>query len=288
MVIKTIVICGGGPSIMKPLGAIQYLEQQNFWFIENIQSIYATSAGTWLATLILLKIDWETINNYIVNRPWKEVFSINALELFNMYTSKGIYNEKIIEIFFSPFFKSKDVSLEITLKEFYDITKVDFHLYTFELNTFKIIDLSYDTHPNLKLFTAIYMSSCIPIIFSPICCKDNNSCFIDGGMVSNYPLNFCLQSGKNEEEILSFKNIYEDETPKLVTSDTNTLEYLMIFLNNIIKNLDTENKQKEIKYEVKCITKHITIDYLNEFLSSKDLRKRLLDEGITIGKKFYE
>ena len=54
MTIKHIVISGGGPTGLKSLGALQYLEKNDFWKIENVESIYATSAGAMIGLLIVM------------------------------------------------------------------------------------------------------------------------------------------------------------------------------------------------------------------------------------------
>ena len=54
MTIKHIVISGGGPTGLKALGALQHLERNGFWNIDEIISIYATSAGAIVAVLLAL------------------------------------------------------------------------------------------------------------------------------------------------------------------------------------------------------------------------------------------
>jgi predicted acylesterase/phospholipase RssA len=78
MTIKHLVISGGGPIMVQILGAIQHLEQHNFVDMKNIESIYGTSAGAIVGILICLKYDWETINDYIIKRPWQDVFPIKV------------------------------------------------------------------------------------------------------------------------------------------------------------------------------------------------------------------
>ena len=60
-IIKHLVIPGGGPTGIKALGALQYLEQNGYWNINNIETIYATSAGAILSVLLCLKFEWATI-----------------------------------------------------------------------------------------------------------------------------------------------------------------------------------------------------------------------------------
>ena len=77
MTIKHLVISGGGPSMIQTLGVIQHLEDQAFICLKNIESIYGTSSGAIVGVLISLGYDWETINDYIIKRPWQDVFNIS-------------------------------------------------------------------------------------------------------------------------------------------------------------------------------------------------------------------
>ena len=71
----------------------------------------------------------------------------------------------------------KNLNENITLREFYDETKIELIMLTVNLNNIlpEKIKLSYKTHPELQLYKALYMSSCIPFVFKPVI--DNNKCF---------------------------------------------------------------------------------------------------------------
>jgi predicted acylesterase/phospholipase RssA len=82
MPIKHLVLSGGGPIMIQLLGAIQHLEANNFIDLKNIESVYGTSAGAIIGVIICLKYDWETINEYIIKRPWQDVFIIKVEKIF--------------------------------------------------------------------------------------------------------------------------------------------------------------------------------------------------------------
>jgi predicted acylesterase/phospholipase RssA len=76
--------------MIQTLGAIQYLEENKFIDINTVETIYGTSAGAIIGVLICLKYDWETLRDYIIKRPWQEVFPIKIQNIFDAYTKKGI------------------------------------------------------------------------------------------------------------------------------------------------------------------------------------------------------
>ena len=285
MTIKNLVISGGGPIMIQILGAIQHLEENNFIDRNNIETIYGTSAGAIVAVLLCLKYDWETINDYIIKRPWQDVFTIKVENIFDAYTKKGIFDKNIIEKCFKPLLDAKDISLDITLEDFYNFCKIEIHIFTFEINEFKIQDISYLTHPNYTLLNAIQMTCAIPILVTPVCIEDK--CYIDGGMSSNYPLTYCIASGKQPDEILGFKNKYND-SKNYIHSESTLLDFLLNFLFKTIFSLNTDSVQPSIKYELICEANFMTLENLSCTLSNIDVRKELLQNGKERAKIFIE
>jgi predicted acylesterase/phospholipase RssA len=167
MPIKHLVLSGGGPTMVQTLGSIQYLEEQKFFNINDIETIYGTSAGMLVAILICLKFDWETINDYIIKRPWQDVFKIQIQSIFDSYTNRGVFDIKTIEKCLKPLFDAKDIELNITLEDFHQYCNIELHFFTFEVNEFQLIDVSYLNYPNLLLTQAILMTCSIPVLLTP-------------------------------------------------------------------------------------------------------------------------
>jgi predicted acylesterase/phospholipase RssA len=286
MTIKHLVLSGGGPIMIQLLGAIQHLDDNKFIDLKNIESIYGTSAGAIVGVLICLKhtYDWETINDYIIKRPWRDVFKIKVEKILETYSKKGIFDLKTIEKCFKPLFDAKDISMEITLEDFYKYSNIELHFFTFEVNEFKVEDISYLTHPKLNLLTAIQMTCCLPILLTPVTIDDKF--FIDGGIVCNYPLKYCIDAGKNPDEILGFKNKYDNESKSHINSESTLLDFLMCFLFKVIYSLNTDSLQPVIKYEFLCNADRMSVEMLKNSLNSVDVRKTLFNLGIEDAKDF--
>jgi predicted acylesterase/phospholipase RssA len=277
MPIKHLVLSGGGPIMIQLLGAIQHLEAKKFIDLKNIESIYGTSAGAIIGVIICLKYDWETINDYIIKRPWQDVFKIKVEKIFESYSKKGIFDLKTIEKCFKPLFDAKDVPMDITLEDFYKYSNIELHFFSFEINEFKIDDISYLTHPKITLLTAIQMTCSLPILITPVCIDDKF--YIDGGIVCNYPLKYCIDSGKNIDEILGFKNQYDTEKKSHINSDSTLLDFIMYFLFKVIYSLNTDNLQPSIKNEFLCNTDKMSFEILKKSLSNIDVRKQIFNNG---------
>jgi predicted acylesterase/phospholipase RssA len=283
--IKHLVISGGGQTMIQTLGSIQHLEENKFIDISNIETIYGTSAGAIIGILICLKYDWTTLHDYIIKRPWQEVFPVNIQNIFDAYTKKGIFDDKTVIKCFKPLFDAKDISLNISLKDFYEYSKIELHMFSFEVNAFQIEDISYLTHPDLSLITAIQMSCALPVLMTPIC--GDGKCYIDGGVTCNYPLKNCIESNKNIEEILGFKNKYDNNNKNHIDSNSTLLDFITSFLFKLIHNVSSNNTpQTSITYEVICNADFLTISTLKSALYSIETREKLYINGIESAIKF--
>lgn len=283
MTIKHLVMSGGGPTMLQTIGALYHLETNDFFKLQDIETIYGTSAGAFVGVGIALKFDWETICDYMIKRPWQDVFPIKVQNILDAYTKKGIFDNKNIEKCFKPLFDAKDIPIDINLLDFYNFTKVELHFFGFEINEYKVEDISYLTHPNLQVVTAIQMTSALPVLFAPVCI--DSKCYIDGGTICNYPLNYCIESGKNPDEILGFKNKYS-ESKNNITGESNLLQFLLTFLYKAIFSLSTDQRQPEIQNEVICDVSHLDFDFLKETAHSIEVRKSLFENGIESSKLF--
>lgn len=276
MTIKHLIISGGGPIMVQILSTIQELERKEYLNMNEIESIYGTSAGAIVGILISLKYDWETINDYIIKRPWQDVFPIKVQNILDAYSKRGLFNIKTVEKCFKPLFDAKDIPLDISLQDFFTLTGVELHMFAFEINQYVIEDISYLTYPDLPVLKAIQMTCALPVLVTPVCIGDK--CFMDGGVACNYPLNFCIDSGKNQDEILGFKNKYSDDKT-IINEESNLLDYLLNFLFKAVFSAKNNYVQPNIKNEVICDASYLNLDVLRNALSSVEVRKDLFEKG---------
>ena len=280
--IKHIVINGGGPTGIMCYGALKCLFENKFIQLENIQSVYGTSAGAIIAAIILLKYDWTNLDDYILKRPWNKVFKLEPDHFFEMYTSKGLFQFDLVKEFLKPLLTAKDLTEEVTLKEFYEFNGIDFHCFTVEMNSFQKIDLSHTSHPDLPLLKALNMSSAVPILFKPII--DEDKCYVDGSLLDNYPINECISGQKCQpDEILGIKNKWASDEETMINNDMNILQYLQSSLGQLVNHIQLAHNSTltPIRYELKCLCNKNMGDYTKwfEYLTNREKAKELIDEG---------
>jgi len=281
MEIECLVLSGGGHLGFIELGALYHLEKEQFWDKKKIKSIYATSIGTVIAVLIAVNLEWDIINDYMIKRPWDKIFQIKSTHIFQLFDTNGIYDEDISLQFIKPILDALDLPQDISLKDFFEITKIEINFFSFNFTLCETVKINYINFPDLPLYKAIYMSCCVPIFFKPFIW--NEEVYIDGGMESNYPIKYALENYK-EENIFSFKINYS-KLNYSVAKDTNFFAYLSsIVMYNITKNNQLNERFKnEIIYE--CSIDE-DIKYVIEFLSSFEKRQLFFDKGVEIGTLF--
>jgi predicted acylesterase/phospholipase RssA len=284
MTIKHLIITGGGHTIFQSLGSIYKMEIEKYFKLEDIESIYSTSAGAMIAVALALKFDWDTLNDYVLKRPWKDVFHINIQNILDAYKKKGIYDKTHFIKCYQPLFDAKNISIDINMEDFYNLTKIELHFYTFEMNEYKLEDLSYLTHPNLSIIDALHMTSSMPIIITPVFIE--NKCYTDGGIACNYPLSFCIDSGKDVNEMLGFKNGYQNENNNNIENNSNLLQFMFNYLYKSVFSMSIDSSQPKIKNEIICDTFFINTDILKELIFSYDSRKKLFDNGVLFAENF--
>jgi predicted acylesterase/phospholipase RssA len=187
---------------------------------------------------------------------------------------------------FKPFFLVKDWSLDITMKEFYDITKKELHFFSLELNEFCIKDISYKTMPELPVLTAMQMSSALPGIIAPVFIE--GKCYLDGGVLCNYPLKNCLDVVANPEEIFAINNFYVKQNDNKIKEDSTILEYIVNLITSMIftvgvKYLPEPNSiNNELVFEVSPIS----FEELKNSVYEQKTREELYQVGVE-GAKLY-
>lgn len=275
-IIKSIVVSGGGHSLLTFYGILKESNKNNFWKLDQIESLYGTSAGSILAIILALNIDWDILDNYLINRPWQSVFNISASSILSIYNNFGIFSTDFIIEIFKSLFLSKDIQPAITLKEFYELNHIDIHIYTTEIKSFEYIDISHTTHPNWKVLDAVYASCAVPLIFYPF--KFENKYYIDGGVLIDFPIDIALQKYKNEE-ILGLNKYQILEDPDL-NENSSILDFFNLLFKKTLKKLFPNIDYSNFKNIITINHNMVSLDEMMKYSSDKKLRAELIQEGI--------
>lgn len=281
MEIEHLVISGGGQTGFTFYGVLREAAKQGFWDIKNIKSMYGTSVGTFISVILCLKYDWDTIDTYLINRPWNNVFKIDIYTVLQAFEKRGVFGIDVMEKMLGPLLAGKDISTNVTMKEFYDITGIDLYFFVTELNTFKLCKMSHHTHPDWRVIDAVYASSTLPIIFAPLI--KGGECYVDGGVMCSYPMKACLDAGNAPETILGIKKFFDGT--ELVSETSSLFDYLLIILKNVIALLNGYESGL-IPNEILLNGDHTTLENMLSLASSREERETNIELGVEIFNEF--
>ena len=296
MTIKYLVISGGGPAGMITYGAIRDLAKANFWKLTDLEGIYGCSIGAYISIVISLGYAWEWLDDYFIRRPWEKIAAITAETLFAAFADKGLFDEKLMGEALNPLLSAIGLDpVTCTMADLFAFTGIDIHLYTTNINTplLEKVDISHKTHPLLLVIKAVCMSSAYPFLFKPVFLNSEaegscGGCFIDGGLLNNYPLNDCLVNADSPDNILAFKNIWVYDIP-ILNNASSVIDFLMTIVQKMQKYIDTSPQQAKVKNTVECI-----IEDLNDFtewakaLSTEEMRTAFVQKGAEYAKNFLD
>ena len=301
-IIKHLVISGGGAAGFTYYGVLKQTQLRGLWYSENIKTIYATSVGTYLAVILSLGYDWNTIDDYLIKRPWHNVYKFELSMAIKTILNQGIFDQSNVYETFSPLFKGKDIPVDINLLDFYKHTNKELHFFTTDYNTFETIDLSYKTHPEWKVLDAIYASSSLPIMFIPFYKTENTGenveeegenveprIYIDGGIKMNYPLNKCIDDGNIPEEILGINRI--DLNPKLdkkLSRSNNLFELICKIMYKYALQIERPLYKTAISHQIGVSYSALDFTALFKCVSSVVERTQLVHQGTLIADNYIE
>jgi len=317
--IKHLVISSGGPAGHMMYSILRTLNLKGVWDIKNIKSIYGSSIGTYIAIILSLRYDWQVIDDYLIKRPWERIFTRGSVSsssgnggsgsgggntndtdsntsstfvdaknkiehILRFYNHHGLYGLKEFTETLRPALQGKDISVNVTLREFYEKTGVEIHFIVTEINKFCVVDFNYKTHPNQSLIEASYMSCCYPFGFTPI--YRDGCCYLDGGIINDYPVNECICDQKcNLSEILGVKMLWERK-PANLTEKSSVIQFVSTFFNQINSNFFENRVTRAIPNEVVCVSKVFTAQDWMNWIKDENYRRELVLRGETFANVF--
>jgi len=283
--IRHLVLSGGGGTGIAYYGALRESHKDGFWNINDIQSIHGVSCGAIFAFLMSMikHIDWDAYDDYCIKRPWETVFGFSPDRLLKAYTNVGICGRETVELVVAPVLRSVDLSLNVTLREFYEFTGIETHYYTTNLNTYTLVDLSYKTHPEWTVVDCIYSSCALPLLFRPN--RVGGEVYVDGGFLCNYPLQQCIDQVENPDEIFGMNKIHAPDV-----SDEPKIEYENItnyLLDIIAKTVDKLIlKPPSSKYTMEFVDTVTSVWEVYEALKTKESRAKKINQGAVEWQKY--
>jgi predicted acylesterase/phospholipase RssA len=271
--IQNIIISGGGLAIFNLYGAIREAERQGIWKYDSIRAFYGTSAGSMLSLIIALNYPWETIDKYLISRPWKALFHFNSINFYESFVNNGILDGNFFYEIFTPLLRGKDTDVNITFRQFYEQFGKELYFYSLNIGTATAEELSHKTRPDMRIIDGIYASSALPVLFKPF--KYDGQTFMDGGVYSNYPIAKCLAHGCDEKHILGIRiNMKVGAFPENI----GLLEYIRYLVNMVLTY--TQDTLVVRKNDICLNVDYDNFSHMLELLESPEKRAQKIEKGV--------
>ena len=168
------------------LGSLQYLFENNIVKenFEGIKEMYFVSGSAIYVSALLIGFSMEATVALFKKIDYEKLSGIDDMKIQNIFENYGLKKITDYKYIIDAILRSKNFE-NITLKEFYEFTKIKINFRVINLNKRCNEYLNKDNSPDLKYADAICMTSCIPLLFEPI--KYNGCLYIDGGVNNNFP-----------------------------------------------------------------------------------------------------
>lgn len=241
--LKNLVLSGGGVTALGFLGILKLLYEHDL--IKEIEHFIGTSMGAIISYLLTIGFTHNELLEFSKLFNFSKI--TEDIKLDNFLCNFGFIDMNNIKIILKNISNVKNIDNDITFIQHFKKTKKKLSITGTCLSDFKLYYFNYENTPDMKIFDAILISCCIPLLFQPI--EHDNKCWIDGGIINNFPIDYCndeidntlgiaikdicfekctINPKKDLPDYLSnlFKClVYSDTVKKLETYDKNTIKY---------------------------------------------------------------
>lgn len=279
------VFSGGGMKGYALVGAIKAAEDKGYLF----KRVAGTSAGSIVAALVAAGLNSQEIYDILINAPRNSFLDASyrtfpIIKWFLLYWKMGIYKGNAFEKWFT------DVLATRNIHTFKDIERDSLRIIASDVSNNRIMvipdDLPrYGINPDeFSVAKAVRMSISIPYVFQPV--KINKEVFVDGGLLSNFP----IWLFEKEDEIPIRPVLGVQLTPKEKLEHNrkirNAIELFSALFNSALNSHD-------LRYVSRKVEKNIIFIKLKEGVSADfDMPKSECEEILKIGEntaiKFFE
>ncbi|HEY5367902.1 MAG TPA: patatin-like phospholipase family protein [Hanamia sp.] len=319
---KNLVMEGGGVRGLAYPGALEVLEQKQI--LQHIDKVAGSSVGAIAGLVVSLGYDSRQIDSILESL---KIGEFNDGKFFygkirRIKKEYGMYKGNAIEDWLSRVIEQKTGNANLTFDELHqlhlkDSTFKDFYCTGTNISQQRLEVFSWKTRPNMKLSTAVHISSCIPFHFVPVALdsigneiniEDTSAkyhLYVDGGMLCNYPINMfdsCVNGGNplTCENVIYNKNTlglklergdqikeFESGKTEIAPYDIKNLkEYSSAVMNLMMESINRKTPDLANERGRTIYISYNNISGKPRTVSEKD-RKNLYDNGKLAALKFF-
>jgi predicted acylesterase/phospholipase RssA len=265
-----IVLSGGGLHGLSLLGALEYLKLKPTHYI-------GTSIGSMLSVLLVIGCTYKEIRTHFEEDILIQSVS-QKVDLNRLVSNYGLYN---MNGFFSEVEKIiiHKIGCSPTLHELYTLTSINLTIVGTNLTEKHVEYFNHATHPTMMTIECLKISCCVPLLME--CVRYNNSVYVDGGFVDNFPMQYASEKQKNEQ-VVGIRVVMDYPPTKI----DNFMDYIQALIKIIVTNIsDGQRYLLDDSRKVYTIQTYALNVELNDFIKmDKGKRERIVDILISEGR----
>ena len=312
--VKNLVFEGAGIRGLAYAGAVEVLEEEGQ--LESIERIGGTSAGAITALLLGSGYTADEMATIIAGTKFRKfndgrfIFIGGFIRLFKRY---GWYRGERFKRWLEKLIHDKGINPAITFREWHESGRPDLYIVTTCLNQQKLLVLSHETYPEMKIIDAVRASMSIPLYYQAVFTDSLGNTYkkqnkehsldilVDGGIIGNYPImifdstqldSSCIEHRVPNQHTLGFrmdeptqiKNDFDNqklaEYPIESFKDYMTAFYVIVIENLNRQTLTNADWERTISISSKGISPKVKKLSIEE-------KKLLLDSGRKYAYKFF-
>jgi len=226
---KNLVMEGGGVRGLAYPGALNVLEQKGI--LQNIENVAGSSVGAIAGLVVSLGYNSAQIDSVLQSL---QIGEFNDGKFFfgrirRIKREYGMYKGNAIEEWLTHLIEQKTGNANLTFNDLHELhlkdsSFKDFYCTGTNITEQRLEVFSWKTRPDMKLSTAVRISSCIPFYFIPVAIDSagneintydsllNYNLYVDGGMLCNYPINMFDSCINGNDPLICQNVIYNQHT----------------------------------------------------------------------------
>lgn len=281
-IINTLILSGGGVKGIAYIGALKYLDElktkEEYDII--IEEILGVSAGSIIGLLYILGYKYDELVDEIMS---KNLSDLKELRIKNFLQRYGFDSGVRIINWIETLIIRKGYSKDITFADIYTEFGINFKVIATNLNKYKTAVFDKTSSPNLRVTRAIRMSIGVPFIFTVT--KYRGECYVDGGLINNYPIK--EYDGKLDN-VLGLKLVTRGEFHQMDESIDSFYDYLR---NMIVCYMVQKERETTLSYKYRDHTIGIEAQSVTNtinFSLNEEHKRKLIDIGYDAAKNYFE
>lgn len=181
---KHIVLSGGGILSCAHIGFLDVLFEQDLIASSGLE-IHGTSAGSIVGLMFIIGMPPKEMISKVMK--WTTSSLLVLSDLHALEENYGMDNGEYLRAILMDLLFSRGFSHDETLLSLFEKTQIGLNITVTNINMSKSEVWNYKNKPNTKVVDAIYASSSIPLLFSPMR-TFSDVIYVDGGIRDNYPV----------------------------------------------------------------------------------------------------